>query len=262
MVHFLFPSHPLDPVVPDELFVEQYKALVSRGFSVSLFPESVIREGASLRNIPLAGRVVYRGWMLKRDEYTTLTDAITRAGATPFTTPIQYVAAHHLPGWYPLIADFTPETRIYPVDADMPSELAALGWGAYFVKDYVKSLKTSVGSIIREPSQIVHVLSEMRKYRDEIEGGICIRRVEDFQLETETRYFVIEGRPFAPDLSGNVVEVVSECARRVPNDFVSVDVVLRRDGELRVVEIGDGQVSDLVGWSAEAFAEAWVRVSQ
>ena len=31
------------------------------------------------------------------------------------------------------------------------------------------------------------------------------------------------------------------------------------DVGIRVVEVGDGQVSDLVGWSPEAFANMWVR---
>jgi hypothetical protein len=39
--------------------------------------------------------------------------------------------------------------------------------------------------------------------------------------------------------------------------FFSVDVALREDGVARIVEIGDGQVSDLVGWSPERFAEMW-----
>lgn len=39
--------------------------------------------------------------------------------------------------------------------------------------------------------------------------------------------------------------------------FFSVDVALREDGAERIVEIGDGQVSDLVGWSPERFAEMW-----
>ena len=39
--------------------------------------------------------------------------------------------------------------------------------------------------------------------------------------------------------------------------FFSVDVATRADGILRVVEIGDGQVSDLVGWESARFAELW-----
>ena len=34
-----------------------------------------------------------------------------------------------------------------------------------------------------------------------------------------------------------------------------MDVVERNDGQLRVVEIGEGQVSDLVDWTPEQFAK-------
>jgi hypothetical protein len=37
-----------------------------------------------------------------------------------------------------------------------------------------------------------------QKFRGTIEGGICVRKVEDFIPETERRYFVINGRCFAP----------------------------------------------------------------
>ena len=73
----------------------------------------------------------------------------------------------------------------------------------------MKSLKTSVGSIIAKPEDINVVLAEMQKFRSTIEGGVC--------------------------------------ARRINSPFFSVDVADRVDGVPRVVEIGDGQVSDLVG---------------
>jgi len=34
-----------------------------------------------------------------------------------------------------------------------------------------------------------------------------------------------------------------------------ISIVERIDGQLRVVEVGDGQVSDLVGWTPEQFAK-------
>lgn len=44
-----------------------------------------------------------------------------------------------------------------------------------------------------------------------------------------------------------------------PHSFpaVDVDVTEREDGRLRVVEIWDSRVSDLVGWRAPRFAELW-----
>jgi hypothetical protein len=64
-------------------------------------------------------------------------------------------------------------------------------WERFFIKDHVKSLKRSVGSIIEDPEQIETVVSEMEKYRGGIEGGLCIRRLEDFITGSERRYFVL-----------------------------------------------------------------------
>ena len=248
--HFIFPAHPLDRRQPDEIFGEQVEAFQAAGFTVSLIGDDVIQERASLRGIPARSGVVYRGWMVTPDEYERLVAAIESVDATAFISKPEYLAAHYLPNWYPLIADFTPETRVYPLDVDIERELRALEWDSFFIKDYVKSLKTSVGSVVRDPAEIAKVLEEMAHFRGEIEGGICVRRVEDFLRDTEIRYFVIDAQPCSPLLSGVIPDVVRICAERIPSKFFSVDVVQRQDGELRVVEIGDGQVSDLVGWTA------------
>jgi hypothetical protein len=162
------------------------------------------------------------------------------------------------PNWYPLVAEFTAETKIFPVYADLAEELktlSSLGWEKFFIKDYVKSLKTSVGSIVSRPEEISLVLTEMQKFRGTIEGGVCVRRFEELIPNSERRFFVINGVPHA--MSGSVPELVSECARRIKSPFFAIDVAPRVDGVLRVVEIGDGQVSDLVGWEVTRFAELW-----
>jgi hypothetical protein len=96
----------------------------------------------------------------------------------------------------------------------------------------------------------------MERFRGEIEGGLCVRRVERFVADSERRYFVLDGRAFSPD-GGPVPDVLRQVAPRIQSPFFSVDVVRREDGVARVVEIGDGQVSDLVGWSPAAFAAMW-----
>lgn len=256
LLHFLLPTDPLTPATVDEIFADQRSTLQAAGFSVSLCPDSVIHQGKPLRGIPAGATVVYRGWMLNAAEYERLCAAVVSAGASPFTSLEAYLAAHHLPNWYPLISEWTPETRVLPADADLEAELRALGWEAFFLKDYVKSLKTSLGSIVHDPSRAGAVAAEMEKFRGEIEGGFCVRRVERFVGESERRYFVLGGRPFSAT-GEPVPEVVERVAPRIPSPFFSVDVARREDGVLRVVEIGDGQVSDLVGWTPEAFAAMW-----
>lgn len=259
MIHFVFPKDLMTPTRPDPMFAEQFTALQDAGFSASLASVANPASARVLVKVPAESEVVYRGWMLKKQEYAALVQGIEQCGASAFTGTQQYLAAHHLPNWYPLIAEITPETRVYPANADIERELRALNWGAYFLKDYVKSLKTARGSIVRDPADAPAVLAEMLEYRSEIEGGICVRRVEDFIPETERRYFVLNGVAYATSATTPIPDVVTLCCDRVPSRFFSVDVVQRRDGQVRVVEIGDGQVSDVVGWSVDAFVEIWTR---
>jgi ATP-grasp domain, R2K clade family 3 len=258
-IHFVFSQDSAEAARPEEMFADQWSALTQAGFSASLCSDAVLAGTKRLRNVPHGAVVVYRGWMVKADEYATLVNGIAQCGAKAFTTPQEYLAAHHLPNWYPLLSDLTPETRAFPADADIVAELRALGWGSYFLKDYVKSLKTARGSIVRDPAEAPAVVAELREYRGEIEGGICVRRVEEFTPESERRYFVLLGVGYAATEGVGVPEIVHECAKRLTSKFFSVDVARRADGQLRVVEVGDGQVSDMVGWSPEAFAAMWVR---
>lgn len=238
------------------MFADQWDALAAAGFGASACPDAALTGARPLRDVPAGAAVVYRGWMLNADEYAALANAVAACGATMFTSPQQYLLAHHLPNWYPLLADLTPETRTYPADADLVAELSALGWEAYFLKDYVKSLKTGRGSVVRDPEDAPAVVAGLRESRGVIEGGICARRFEALLPDTEVRYFVRQGTAFAPD-GRPIPDAVRRCAERIRSPFFSVDVAERADGLLRVVEIGDGQVSDLVGWSATAFAAVW-----
>ena len=255
MWHFLFPNGST-PGAPDEMFADQHAALTAAGFTASVCTDSVLSGARPLRGVPPGSTVVYRGWMATADEYAALVRAVERCEAEPLTFPDKYLAAHHLPNWYPVLADLTPETRVFPADADLTAELRALGWGAYFIKDFVKSLKTGRGSVVRDPADAPAVVAELREDRGQIEGGICVRRVEEFVPGSEQRYFVLQGVGHSAEV-GPVPRVVRQCAERIVSPFFSVDVARRSDGRLRVIEVGDGQVSDLVGWSAARFASLW-----
>jgi hypothetical protein len=243
------------------MFAQEAKAMTAAGRNGYLIDTEALASGPTRIRPPLgpSTRMVYRGWMLTHSEYINLAASVERAGGSCFTSPEQYVVTHHLPNWYPIIRDYTPETIFFDREADLASELRRLGWEKFFIKDHVKSLKTSVGSMIEDPEQIKTVVSEMEKYREFIEGGLCIRRVEDFIAGSERRYFVLNRTPYAAEAGADIPEPVVFCAGAVPSPFFSVDIALRADGVERIVEIGDGQVSDLVGWSVERFVEIWNR---
>lgn len=257
MPHFLFPADPFQPREVDPKFADQRAAFHSAGHPTSVCSDEALAGLSMLRGIARDATVVYRGWMLAEAEYRRLTAAISRAAAVALTSPESYLTAHHLPNWYPQLAEFTPETRVYPADCDIVRELQRLDWDGFFLKDYVKSLKTSRGSLIERPDDAVALLQEMKHYRGEIEGGICLRRIESFVPDSERRFFVIQGTPFGSRHDETIPDVVRHAAERIASPFFSVDVTLRADGVLRIVEIGDGQVSDPVGWTTSRFVEIW-----
>lgn len=259
-MHLLFPASPLNRREPDEFVRDQCEVFKNSGYGWSLIViESLMNggDGEIICPIPAGATLLYRGWMLSEVEYAGLCAAVTKCGATMLVSLNQYLAAHHLPNWYHRIAEFTPETVVMAVDDATPEAAAALGWSGFFIKDYVKSLKTSVGSRITDAKAVPKVLEEMRRFRGNIEGGVCLRRIEDFEPDSEQRYFVLDGVPHAPDREAAIPEIVVGAAARIPSPFFSIDVARRTDGILRIVEIGDGQVSDLVGWTAERFVELW-----
>jgi ATP-grasp domain, R2K clade family 3 len=259
-MNFLFPNDYFNPKQVDAAYLEQFTCLRNAGFATSVISLELLESGTA-KIIPIlapGSTVVYRGWMLSPIDYERLVRVVESADSSVLTSQSEYLATHYLPNWYPLIADLTPETQFYAVSDDLEGELQKLGWDGFFIKDYVKSLKTSVGSIIQAPSEITTVIAEMQKFRGSIEGGICVRRVEDFLPETEKRYFVVRGKPFAAAVDETIPVIVEECAKRIESQFFSVDMVVRRDGVQRIVEVGDGQVSDLVGWSSDRFAELWI----
>jgi hypothetical protein len=54
---------------------------------------------------------------------------------------------------------------------------------------------------------------------------------------------------------------VAVAAQRIASPFFSVDIAERRDGVLRIIELGDGQASDRKHWPVTRFvqmlASAW-----
>ncbi len=250
------PPDGLEPRQVDEVFRPQADVLRERGYDVTLVRDDVFCNGNGLRGIPQDAIVVYRGWMVKVDEYRRLDDAVRLCGARLLTEPDVYALTHHLPNWYESLAEFTAGTVVIRGADDLVSTMEQLGWGEYFLKDYVKSLKVAGGSIVRTAAEASGWVKSMLEYREELEGGICVRRVESFVPESERRYFVLNGVPYAPDDEA-IPAPVYAAAERIASRFFAVDMATTTDHRRRIVELGDGQVSDVVGWTAERFAAIW-----
>jgi hypothetical protein len=108
-------------------------------------------------------------------------------------------------------------------------------FGKVFVKDYVKSNTMSSGSSGSSLEHVQCILRQLRSHRGCIEGGVVLR--EYARVEGERRFFVANGKVFGEKPPAIVHEVASRLRGRT---FYVVDVAYS-NGELKVVEIGDGQ---------------------
>jgi ATP-grasp domain, R2K clade family 3 len=251
----LYPKNPLNSTQADEPYQEEFQAMCAAGYSCSLFDFDALtfEEFAPRPKIQPGEPLLYRGWMLNSQTYKTLVTQIEKKKGIPITPHLDYLRCHHLPGWYQQCSNFTAETHFFNWDETLETKIEELGWERYFVKDFVKSNTGASGSIARSSAEVRKIVEEIATYRGEVEGGVAIRRVENYRPDTERRYFVVRGRPYSCD--GEIPQLVKEIAERINAPFYSVDVVENSDGELRLVELGDGQVSDKKDWAVSKFIE-------
>jgi hypothetical protein len=106
----------------------------------------------------------------------------------------------------------------------------------------------------RDPDHTASVVARMIALQeDSLQGGIVVRRFEPFGRTPEARVWWLDGEPILvsahldtpEDAPQPDVDAVVPAVKRLGCRFVTTDLAQRADGEWRVVEVGDGQVSDL-----------------
>jgi len=253
----LYPFNPLNNKEADEPYQDEFLALQNAGVDCALFDfDSLDFEFKPEPRINKDEDILYRGWMLNPDGYEKLVRAIQSKGGQVVTSVENYAKCHHLPGWYEQCKKLTPETHFFPNDDRLKENLEALSWNRFFIKDYVKSNSTEKGSIANSADEALEIISLIENYRGTIEGGVSVRKVEEFISDTEERYFVFNSKAYTA--TDEVPMVVEQVAEIVDAPFFSVDTIRRADGVIRVVEIGDGQVSDRKSWPVAKFVEMLV----
>lgn len=218
--------------------------------------------GRAVARVPDGGgAAVYRGWMLSASQYAALADAAATKGVTLRTSASQYRQAHELPGWYAALASVTPDTTWSAGDSEPEFRAACerLGPGPAVLRDYVKSMKhywheAAYIPDLADQAQAWKVAARFRALReDEFAGGFVLRRFEQF-TSAEVRTWWVDGTfklatphpdtPDEPPPSGFDLTPFITLIQDLALPFVTADMARRADGTWRVVELGDGQVSD------------------
>ena len=286
----LFPADPLAPRRPDPHFAREARLVSESGGEYALLDHDALLAGdaaGAVRRVPVGlGPAWYRGWMVPGPAYARLAVALDGRGGALLTSPAGYLSAHELPGWYQVFEGATPSSVWIPVstpgcvpDSDALAAAAARlgGSGAAIVKDYVKSRKHEWDEACFVPElgdlpALARVVARFVELQDDfLAGGVVLRRFEDFARTAEgraaeARVWWLDGEAVLvgphPDTPGHAPEPdlsgIRPLVRALGCRFVTTDLALRADGGgWRVVEVGDGQVSDRpVGGDAAALLGA------
>lgn len=272
-VLLLVPADPLRPRRPDEHFAAEAAAARDAGLEVGLVDHDALARAddvtAAVSRVPRGYDVaVYRGWMLRSERYAAFEKALAERGVTLRTTGAQYQRAHEFPGWYRALTAVTPaSTWTQGMDRlSFDRARRELGAGPAVLRDFTKSMKhywheAAFIPDLEDDETAWKIASRFLRLRDdEFVGGFVLRRFEKF-ISAEVRTWWVNGTCV---LVGAHPDTASESADG-PNDrpptefdpspfsslivalelpFVTVDLALRSDGVWRIIEIGDGQVSD------------------
>jgi hypothetical protein len=275
-VTILMCADPLAPRRVDDHFSREAEAVRALGGSVALIDHDALQRGdaaGAVRWIPRdLGMAWYRGWMATAAQYTALAAALSARNVVLAVPPDGYQKAHELPGWYDTFAGVTPSSVWLPrapgspPGVDLLAELVRpLRAGPVIVKDYVKSRKhewheacyvpdvTDVGHLHTVVSRFVDLQGDL------LAGGIVVREFESYE-RGEARVWWVDGEPVLvgphPDTPDHYprppTDLLAPCVRSLGCRFITTDLARRVDGAWRVVEVGDGQVSDLSSGSEPA----------
>jgi ATP-grasp domain, R2K clade family 3 len=200
----LFPSDPLNPRRADPHFAEEYVAARELERATALIDHDLAAGGdpaGAVMKVPAAEDAVYRGWMLRSEEYAALNVALNARGTTLRTGPDQYRRAHELPGWYASLEPFTPASVWTEGASRDEFDLirGSMGSGPVVLRDYTKSMKHYWHEAMFIPDvadadkswAIAARFLELRG--DSFIGGLVLRRFEPF-TGTEVRTWWVNGQ--------------------------------------------------------------------
>lgn len=290
----IFCGDPFNLRQPDEMYEAEVKAAKTVGFDYALINfEALVNENnptKAVRQVPTEASTqmgIYRGWMLKPQQYDQLYQALADKGVVLINNPSSYQHCHYLPESYSVIEANTAKSvwlRMDEFSLDKVMELLQpFGTKPVIVKDFVKSQKHywSEACFIASAANRVEVERVVQRFielqAEDLNEGLVFREFIEFEplaihsksgmpLTKEFRIFMWKGEPFYVaeyweegeyDEIQPPLEPFGEITQKVKSRFFTMDIAKRKGGEWMVVELGDGQVAGLPEKvKAEAFYEA------
>ena len=271
--NILFCNHPLSPTDVNEDYEQEYNAC--EGLHKALYSyEDLVDKKLSLYGEKISGVTIYRGWMLKPEQYRFLYGQLKEHGIILINSPEEYEKYHLFPGWYKDYHADTAESVWMEGTYDVEGLLLKahdLGKSAV-VKDYVKSRKHEWYEAcfienLRDTKMAEKVIRTfIDRQGEDLVGGVVLRRfmklksigyheISGIPISEEYRVFIYAGTILEVDdywnsvrnlsLSEEDIEWIRSRIHMIRSPFVTMDLARKRDGYLMIVELDDGQVSGL-----------------
>ncbi len=273
----VFPSSFFDTRRVDEDLQQEYDAVVETGlFDVIVFGyEKWFDEGKLvLANAPSEEvMAVYRGWMMKPEQYETFYSQLQERGICLVTDPEAYTTMHVFPNVYKFVAKDTAKMQVFPLHQEINIAEVKKEFSRFMVKDYVKSVKGT-----KFPRYFDHSIDQdtfhqwmevFYQYRGNLlTGGICIKEFLDLKQygDRTNEYRVFYMNHEIATVSRNSGQLSTAAAPpkalvekycNLPSVFYTVDFAELDNGTWQIIEAGDGSVSGLSeGQDYKAFFRA------
>lgn len=261
----LFPSSYFSDNRADEELEAEYNAAAETGlFDIVLFSyDKWFNEGILKLNKHIEKPIsaVYRGWMMKPEQYKAFYHELKSRNIEPVTSPDEYELFHIFPNIYPSLEQDTAGMIVYPEGEKIYLEDVRKRFDRFMVKDHVKSVKGTAfpkyfdNTVTQE--EFDRQMDIFYKYRGGLfTGGICIKEyltLKKYGSHTnEYRVFYMQGKIatvsrnsgqhiHAPMPPRKLIEKYADLG----SPYYTIDYAELENGEWKILEAGDGQVSGL-----------------
>ena len=271
--NFLFCNHPLFSKKVDMDYEAEFLE-ASQNYNCALFSYEDLEDGKlSLYGENISGLTIYRGWMMSPKMYKEFYNLLEERGIFLINNPQEYEKYHTLPGWY---KDFEQITAVSVWEENgnvdnalkMCTELS----GSYIVKDYVKSRKHEwydacyIPNVSDSKNALKIIDNFVKRQGEGLVGGIVLRKYEKLKqigyheksgmpISEEYRIFAYAGeihtlnnywnKAQEMNFSEEELEWIDGIITKLRSNFVTIDLARKENGELMIMELGDGQVSGL-----------------
>jgi hypothetical protein len=291
----LFPCETYNIKNVDDCYLAEKNACEAFGIKYFYYDYDIfVSDNKLISNIDFSfnGILIYRGWMLKPEQYGKLYDIIINKSNNNLkiiNNILEYSTCHCFPYIYDVVKKYTPRIIIPEIKIDKSIDIYSIN-NVYnilsnhidfdfFLKDYVKSIKNENG--IEKISKNIQLKDFKLKINDFIEerrklftGGVVFKEfVElkkyDNNKTNEWRVFYYKNIPIfivqnsylkTDDKPSNFLITEIGNLIDIKSNFYSVDFALKNDDEWIIIETGDGQVSGLPEGSEFYFYNNFINV--